>query len=639
MNSERLRPPENSTRLPGWLLGLAICFFIGVTAVSWFRWATFRYQTFDLAFYVQCIWLALHGKSTASILGVSLMGNHAEPIVFLITPLFAIFRHPMVFVVVQNLALATMAPVGYDIARRLGLKREAAGALAAALLLTPATGYAAIHEFHPETLTAPLLLWLWRARLRESFSGWWLWFVAVLATKENMTLLLAALCAVQAVMDRRRGGNWVWKWYALPAFVALGWAAIYGKVLSPLLNPGDVDYVELYSHLGATGSEILRGFFTRPQVALGAFWHALMQGNLVWALVFPLLLLPVLRPHWFLVAAPILLQHLLSWRESEWRIYLHYAAPLIPIFWIAAAEAVSRLPSPFRTGTALAVVAACLIAQGTGGPVRVLAGELGDTPQILARAEEARALLREVPADASVTASIPYLSHLAMRQKIYSLHHVLKGLKTLSRQTYVPPETPDVVFIDFADGATFDAASGYYHPRMRTVDGRIIPSSDRLLHEFLSRDRWQVGGINEFRLFVRGTPVRTLEFRAPSILDKPRRLGTHTLLSAVGIERQDGAEFTADLQWEFEGEREVFPWLILRFDAPGRSFTVTHGLCAPEAGAGLQVERCRFAPPAGEYGVTAVFLDYSKLMALGSGTDLGPAVISQVSLGKIEIRN
>ena len=29
------------------------------------------------------------------------------------------------------------------------------------------------------------------------------------------------------------------------------------------------------------------------------------------------------------------------------------------------------------------------------------------------------------------------------------------------------------------------AVAGYYHPTMKTVDGRVIPSSDRLLHEFL----------------------------------------------------------------------------------------------------------------------------------------------------------
>ena len=46
------------------------------------------------------------------------------------------------------------------------------------------------------------------------------------------------------------------------------------------------------------------------------FVQALTHGNLVWALLFPFLCLPLLRPRWLLIAAPILLQHLLSWRSS-----------------------------------------------------------------------------------------------------------------------------------------------------------------------------------------------------------------------------------------------------------------------------------------------------------------------------------
>jgi hypothetical protein len=96
-----------------------------------------------------------------------------------------------------------------------------------------------------------------------------------------------------------------------------------------------------------------------------------------------------------------------------------------------------------------------------------------------------------IPAKASVVAPLPYLSHLALREKLYSLHYILKGLKTLSHATYDPPPPTDFVLIDYGDSATFDAGAGYYHPQMRTKDGRIIPSSDRLLEDFLNRASWQ----------------------------------------------------------------------------------------------------------------------------------------------------
>src|ERR1700759_1433969 len=125
----------------------AAILFSGLTmAVSWWHWWTFQYGTFDLAFYVQALWLALRGKWMVSLLNVPLMGNHAEPIVFLLTPLFAICPHPMLFVAAQTLAFATMPFTAWRIGRQLKLEPYAALCLALATLVTPATFSIAIYE-------------------------------------------------------------------------------------------------------------------------------------------------------------------------------------------------------------------------------------------------------------------------------------------------------------------------------------------------------------------------------------------------------------------------------------------------------------------------------------------------------------
>ena len=104
-----------------WLMSLflAALFFALTTSVSILRWANFQYRTFDLAYYVQALWQLVHGRFEVSVQGVPLLGNHVEPIVFLIAPLFLLVPHPMLFVVVQNLALASLAPVAYRIGKRL----------------------------------------------------------------------------------------------------------------------------------------------------------------------------------------------------------------------------------------------------------------------------------------------------------------------------------------------------------------------------------------------------------------------------------------------------------------------------------------------------------------------------------------
>src|SRR5882762_1608780 len=156
---EGLAPDLSKTAI----LALASAFFLVCTWTSYARWANFEYRTFDLAYYVQALWQLVHGRFQISVIDVPLLGNHVEPIVFLFAPLFAVFRHPMTLVVVQNAALASMGPVSYGIAKRLGLDGKRACLLASALLITPASSYVALHEFHPEALTAPLFLLLFRA--------------------------------------------------------------------------------------------------------------------------------------------------------------------------------------------------------------------------------------------------------------------------------------------------------------------------------------------------------------------------------------------------------------------------------------------------------------------------------------------
>src|SRR5438093_7555101 len=88
---------------------LAAVFAAATTWCSYLRWTNFGYRTFDVAFYVQGLWLAMHGKSHVSLLNVPILGNHVEPIVFALLPLFALVPHPITLVAIQNTALASMA--------------------------------------------------------------------------------------------------------------------------------------------------------------------------------------------------------------------------------------------------------------------------------------------------------------------------------------------------------------------------------------------------------------------------------------------------------------------------------------------------------------------------------------------------
>jgi hypothetical protein len=199
------------------------------------------------------------------------------------------------------------------------------------------------------------------------------------------------------------------------------------------------------------------------------------------------------------------------------------------------------------------------------------------------------------------------------------LHYDLKGLKTLSRSTYSPPPPTDFVLIDYDDSATFDAVAGYYHPAMKTVDGRVIPSSDRLLHEFLQRCSWTVRASDELTLLRQGKAAQTLP---PSSFSSGETVEMGAGTALIGITKsadeltEQGLEI--EMTWNFQEPREVFPWMFLKLTPRDHrnGIIISRGLCAPEATNGLYKENWRINPsgqiPEGDYGVEVLFVDNAR---------------------------
>jgi hypothetical protein len=392
---------------------------------------------------------------------------------------------------------------------------------------------------------------------------------------------------------------------------------------------------------------------TQPQLIVGALLQSLSQGNLLWALLLPFLALPLVRPRWLLIASPILLQHLLSWRSSEWTIYFHYAAPLLPLFWIALAEGTARIdrwtpvPVPIRRSLPLLVIAACLAAQVFLGP----ASSIAATTTNWFRGEQARnrkqALIDQISPEASVLAPLPYLSHLATRENLHSLHYVLKGLKTLSRSAYSPPPPTDFVLIDYDDSATFDAVAGYYHPAMKTIDDRVIPSSDRLLHEFLQRSAWTVRASDELTLFQQGQSAGTLPSSSSSSGENVV-MGTGTTLTGItkSADELTGEGVEIKMSWAFQEPREIFPWMFLKLTPRDHrnGIIISRGLCAPEATSGPYQEIWHLSAseriPEGDYRVEAFFVDNARrVWAAKSGQPDAQATLLSppIPLGELKV--
>jgi hypothetical protein len=232
-----------------------------------------------------------------------------------------------------------------------------------------------------------------------------------------------------------------------------------------------------------------------------------------------------------------------------------------------------------------------------------------------------------------------------MRENLYSLHYVLKGLKTLSRSPYTPPPPTDYVLIDYEDSATFDPIAGYYHPAMKTVDGRVIPSSDRLLHEFLQQGSWVIRAADELTLLRQGKSAGELPI-SPSSPAETVEVGTGMTLTSI---TKSGTELTdqgilVTMDWNFQEPREVFPWLFLKLTPhdPKNEIIISRGLCAPEATSGPYRENWLITPskriPSGDYRVEAFFVDNARrTWATKSGQTDAAVLCPPIPLGELRV--
>jgi uncharacterized membrane protein len=616
-------PIQRTSRAVWWA---AILFFVLTVVDSWFRWKTFQYQTFDLAFYAQGLWQMLRGEGQVSLLEMPIMGNHAEPIVFLLLPVFWIFQHPMTLVVIQALLLATMPFTANRIATFMEFGPRAATGLAIAMLLAPAAGFGALHEFHPETLAAPFILLMIEARMKGMGGLHFLWFLLALACKENVAFMLGWMGVVHFVLEKRKGREWQTTMNIIPAVVAFGWVLAYALWLGPKWNGGRVDYGGLYSHLNADGG-MLKNAFVNPGLFFAAFWKGLTGGNLVWGLLLPFIFLPILRLRWMIIAAPLFLQHLLSWRTSEWQIYWHYGLPLLPLMWIAAAEAAARLF--WRDAVATYILAACVAVQIWFGPIRAIGRNAVTAAAEWEKSRVHADLLATVSPKESVTASLGFLSHLAKHEDLQSLQLVSMGLKTLGGSRYIPRPT-DHVLVDYADDFTFSREAASFHPKMRTITGEIVPSSDELMHRWLAENKlWPVTHRDSCAHFAHADAVPANLSTATA-----KRMDEKTQLVAVEpLPPEVGDLLKWKLTWEFGAGREFIPWVKLALrNTSGETFMVTKGPALPGVEGGQFSEvwtvRGRGIPP-GKYAALLLIQD-----PLGGGKFPGFAL----AVGEVEVK-
>ena len=396
-------------------------YFLLFSAFSVMRHASLNSTAYDLAIFDQTLWGYSNGEMlTNTVRGVNLLADHAQPILFLIAPLYKLAPMPEGLLVLQALALTLGALPLYWMARR-RIGAAAAAMISISYLLYPSLQYINLFDFHPEALAIPIILFAMNfIDLKKYLAG-----TAMLAlagtTKEQFPIAIAAIGAYVFLAHRKKLIG------AAMALVGLAWLAINFKVILPHFA-GQAAYAHFrgYEYLGSTLTEAVKNIVMHPQLAVA---RILRPDSLTYLtlLLFPAgaAAIALLGAPMLLLAAPFFAINLLRSHDLTTAILYQHNAELIPFIFTAAVlgsatlvKLLSRLKvNNARTATGLLILLTAITASAAYGPVTTVY----DVKQMIPgeHAKIGEQLLSMVPWNASVSADPLLLPHLAHRKQAY----------------------------------------------------------------------------------------------------------------------------------------------------------------------------------------------------------------------------
>lgn len=453
-----------------WFFVLFLIFiYVGAfVKISLCRYANFNYNDWDLAAYNQTFHGLLNGNFFISLIGVHFLQNHVEITpAFLITPIYALFPHPVTLLVMQSLMLGLAAIPLFLITRK--LLSEAWGlAFVIIYLIYPAVGYTNLNEFHPESFLPLIQFFLLYFFIKNDFKKFAILNFLCLLSKENMSLILIML-GIYALIKKKEK-----KWFALPFLSGFVYLLFYGLFILPNLAQAKSISSSLYAHLGATPAQIFRTVISHPIETL-KFMALQDKLEYLFNLFGPLSFLSFLNPAILLAALPNFLQHLLSLRETETALYYYYPSEMLAFIFVSAVFGLKFLLKPNITQKYKYAIYITVIFVALSFSFR-----LGPQPDILRQMRKGCLLtddaikkdnfIKMVPKKSSVIATFNFLPKLSnITDNLYSLHRVLAQTPLSDGSSLPDLNQPEFALIDFDDSMTF---YNFYQPYAGYADLR-----------------------------------------------------------------------------------------------------------------------------------------------------------------------
>ena len=388
----------------------------------------------DLAIFDQAIWhYSRFETPTSTFLSPfgygNFLGDHFEPILIGLAPLYWIWEDARVLLITQAVLLAaSIVPIYVFCRRRLG--RAGGYLMAVAYASFWGVASAVAFGFH-EVSFVPLLLGLILLAVEDR--RWRAFAVLVfvlLLVKENMGVLVAFIGLYVGVTQKE------WRRAAVTAAVGVTWFVLATDVVQPLFTDGRGYRHWMYGAIGRDLTSALANIVTDPTRLPEVFFSGTFDPGKSWpsstkvgtlGLLFaPFFGLALLSPI-ALLAIPLLLERMLAGNPWLWTPFLHYSLTIAPVLVMASADALARLarwrPLVPRARTVLvggaAAIAVANLAVATKFPLADLADPDFYRPSAEDRARQAA--LARIPPNASVLTGSRMMAHLTHRDEVYEM--------------------------------------------------------------------------------------------------------------------------------------------------------------------------------------------------------------------------
>ncbi|MCK9603765.1 MAG: DUF2079 domain-containing protein [Candidatus Omnitrophica bacterium] len=398
---------------------LILIIFLTLSILSITRHLSFSSGSSDLGIFDQAIWNTAQGNILFSSLkgNINLLGDHFEPILLVIAPLYKIWPSALVLLILQSFLLAFAIVPLYLIASKILKSRFLIFVFIVSYILSEAMRGVALSDFHPECFILLFLFWAYYFLLQKK--NLWLFFVTflLLLCKEDTAFLISGL-GIFALFFQKR-----FKTGAALFIIGIAAWALQTKFIIPYFNPaGKYSYMDRFP-FGLTYADNLRAVLGDPSLLVKLLFQ---KAKIIYCLKLlgPVVFLPLLSPaHYILVAIPLFKNLLLAHINFSgfYDITSHYTAGIIPFIYIGAIYGAGWLARKLHLRKAALFIGGFALLSSLFFYGKTDGYQLARFTEGIKNNHSIEKLsyLRLVPAEASVATNFNIVPHLSHRKYIF----------------------------------------------------------------------------------------------------------------------------------------------------------------------------------------------------------------------------